>query len=424
MGGNITGFLIHFIQTFLDKWAIPIAVGIFVVIFTGHNDENRGTLLKKAVPFFAAIIVTTLLLTITSNRFDSTKAISITDRSFVTGVVGLASLYDENLMPIWFEDDLEEPWLAAEIDNIGTSYANIVHTKLIVDDFRPLALDDILLFKSEAFAGTPSVAEANVDLTEITDGRSEYDVNFETYAVNEYGASSGEGRTLKKGETFYVDQSSRIRLITGLKLNKTGIYTYHFVVEYEYYKKEDTLETNPMSFIYIADNQENYVFNSKKLDSFHIENKCEYEGNSLFYDIDGRTLRIHDCKSVFRENDFSRFFSLINTIVVEDGVLEINLGAFGDEPGLCRVTSIYLPESLEGFNPRCIINYGLLKTIYYGGSEEKWKSLIQKEEDRHHFNLDGVEIVFNYGTMPSKESLRLKQQNDANYYKLLMNTDD
>ena len=434
----------------VKKWGvifILIAIFIFIVGFFSENKSKRqkkwGVLL-----FFMAIIITVLAFfsdnvsdtdiysTVgeqdeleqsddTHNDTDSEKSIqdqdeleqsddthndtdsereeshvcedvSIRDETFESGVRGMASLYSDTskMMPIWFEKDLDDVFFSFLVDNLGQSYAYIKHTKLIIDNYEPLSMKEALLLREEAHADAITEVGANVDLINITDDQSEYDVNF--YVYNEQDDGEKEIK-LREGRKFNVDQTSQMRFCLYPKFYKSGIYTYHLKVDYEYYKKEYSMETEPVTFIYMEGDSSDYHYDYTLLASLKIERKCHSEesGNEMYYTIEGRTLKIHNTKIVFYDNDFNDYFSLIDTIVIGEGTEEIEAMAFCNEPGLYNVTKAYLPKSLEYIDLDCFC-YDSLEYIYYEGTEEQWYSLITNTEGNNLENIENVEIIFNY----------------------------
>ena len=180
-------FLARLLQNFLEIWFIPVVLDLlgglyFLKIEKGQSP--RQIIAKMLMWLPVIIFVSTLFITIMKDKDNSPNPkedISITDTSFDTGVRGLASLYDDNIMPIWFESDLDDVWLNFKVDNNGSSYADIRKTKLIIDSFQPITMDDILLLRSEGHAGIPSKAASDVDLSNIKSGKTEYKINFKTY---------------------------------------------------------------------------------------------------------------------------------------------------------------------------------------------------------------------------------------------------
>ena len=323
--------------------------------------------------------------------------VSITDDTFEYGNRGMASLYRDTSreMPTWFEGDLDDVCLSFIVDNTGTSYANIKHTKLIIDEYEPVSMEDILLLSEESHAGAISEVEGDVDLINISPNRSEYDVNFFMYNDNDEGIEI----ELREGQTFNVDQVSQTRFVIYPKLAKSGIYTYHLKVDYEYYREDYSMVTEPVSFIYIAGDSNDYEYDNSELASLHLDREYYSEENDMiiYYTIEGRTLRIHDTRIIPYDNNFGRYFSLINTVIVENGTNRIDAYAFGDEPGLYKVTKMYLPKSLDYLDVDCFYMSGdSLQTIYFGGTEEQWDSLIANSESDRIENLEGVDIICNY----------------------------
>lgn len=403
------GFISQCFQAFLELWFIPIAIcvaGGYIIWKIQEGQPIRQIIVKMAIILPLIAILSTIIVTVISNyrnKINPNDVISITDVTFEKGTMGLASLYDDKIMPIWFEGDLDDVWLDFMVDNTGESYANIKKTRLIIDDFQPISIDDILLIREEAFAGVPSKASADIDMSDIKTGRSVYDINFTAY--NDY--NTGMTIPLEKGQTFNVDQFSQARLVTFLGLKKSGIYTYHIEVNYEYYRKTGSMETVPVSFIYIEGDSADYQFDNDKLGSFHIDCTCkdEYSGNQINYSLEGRTLRIHDTDKIFENNDLGEYFSLVNNIIVEDGTKVIEAYAFGCEPGLYNTRTVYLPQSLEYLDVDCFyFNDGKLKTICFGGTEEEWDYLIRNSQSDRIENLEDVEILFDYDISTYEEA--------------------
>ena len=182
-----------------------------------------------------------------------------------------------------------------------------------------------------------------------------------------------------------------------LGMEKSGIYTYHIKVEYEYYKDANSMETSPVSFIYIADTINNYKYDEAKLKAFKMNRICNDENSNarISYSIEGRTLRIHDTPIVFDNEELWTYFSLIDTIYVEEGTVSIDYGAFGDEPGLYNVTTVYLPGSLRNIDFYCFHFYKkAIQKIYFGGTEEQWNTLAACSDGLEM--IDNAEIICNY----------------------------
>ena len=319
----------------------------------------------------------------------------ITDETFEDNTRGTASLYSDtsNIMPIWFEDDLVKVYFSFLIDNIGRSYAYIKNATLVIDNYEPVSMDDILLYREEGLAGAIPELKADIDFIDISEGKSEYDVNF--YVYND--VDEEKVIEFREGQRFNIEQASQVYFSLYPSFNKSGIYTYHLKVNFEYYKKEYSMETAPVSFIYMEGDSSDYHYDDNRLASLNLERRyySEESNNEMYYTIEGRTLKIHDTSKVFWDNDFGNYFSLIDTIIVGEGTKEIEALAFNDEASLRNVTKVYLPKSLECIDLDCFC-YDSLESIYYGGTEEQWASLISNAEDDDLKKIEDVEIVYDY----------------------------
>ena len=413
-------FIARCFQTFLEQWFIPIVIDILVgiVLWKLQSGQSPRQIITKMIKVFPIIaIVSTIIVTIISGsgKPEERGSVTVSDVSFDSGIRGEASLYNDELMPMWFESDLDDICLSFMIDNTGTSYANIKKAKLIVDDFSPITADDILVCSEEHHAGMPAIASANIDLSNIPKGKSEYDVIFSSYSEDEETFIP-----LKQGQTFNVKQSSQTQLSTFLDLEKSGVYTYHVLVDYEYYNNKCSMETAPVSFIYIAGNSEDYRFDKEKLKTIHFDRFFKDEDKPpIYYTIDGRTLRIYNTETISSYNDFLVFGSLINTIIVEDGTKTIEIFAFGEEDGLYNVKTMYLPKSLEFIDFDCFhyFNEGNLERIFYGGTQDDWNHLVQKSDSTWPDDIESVEIKVDCDLPTFEEELKnIQDENEEKLY--------
>ena len=443
----IMEFISMFIKSLLERGLLPflvsLAPSVIYLIYPRKDRSNKqasqsnkskvqsdkpkrktknNKLPGAVIVYFLTIFIVNMVLTIydisdqKKNNPSVEKDISITDTTFEGGTRGLVSLYDNELIPFWHESDLSDVCLHFWVDNSGTSHASIGKAKLIIDDFTPLSTDDILICRGEAFAGMPDIAEANIDLNDISEGRSEYDFSF----LNYYDRSTGEDIPIEPGQTFYVDPSTSMYLTTALDLNRTGIYTYHLELPLKYYKDESTIKTDPVKFIYITGDYNDYKYNTSKLSSLVIKRECRNDdlSKTIHYNIEGRTLRIYDTKTIFSYTDFFCFFALVDTIIVEDGTKEIEECAFGDDGGLFNVKTIYLPKSLRSLDFDCFYNLDAqkLEKVYFGGSEAEWEELKMKSDNfrlqEGWDDLQNVEIIYNYDLSTFENELSNKPVDD------------
>lgn len=412
-------FFSRFFGVLLDKWLIPFVLVIVGVVGPflysqfkekGQPEKSELKIIKYGVAAFVILIlVTTLILTLAGGDKSSgpdpdiDNDILIEDDTFTTGNRGLASLYDDELIPFWYESDKADVCLNVSVDNYGSSYATIVKSKLIIDDFTPLSIDDILICRLEAYQGVPDVGEAFLDLNSLPTGRSEYDFSFSSYREGD----TGKTIPIKQGQSFYIDSLSKMYLSTALSLNRTGIYTYHFELDIKYHKDESLLQTNPVSFIYLDGDYKDYKYNRSKLNSLYLDREYkEYRENdsyeSIYYSIEGRTLRIPGEQKVSYNPDIGCFFALIDTIIIEDGAEEIDENALMGIYGLYNVKTIYFPKTLKSLDFDCFYRMHALnlKKIYFGGTKKEWNKL-KRNSDSSDINIWGydafedVTIIYN-----------------------------
>ena len=396
-------------KSILNSFYYPLVVAIIggVIVGTFLNKRPSWSEIlnfikahpKKIVVSILGVIFIILIpafIISSNNNSDRDKNVTVSDISFDIYSMGIASLYDNERLRIWFESDEENVSLCFMLDNTGATYASIKKAKLIIDDYTPVSMDEILLFRGESMEGVPPVAKTNINLFDIPRGHSEHDIYFKEY----YDEGSSDVVTLKKGQTFNVEPSSQISLETDLDLNQSGIYTYHISIEYEYNRTSAVMKTEPLSFIYIAGDSRNYKYNEKNLATFSYEGmiKDEEEGTNriIYYSIEGRTLRIYDTKIIFWNYEFGDYSSLIDTIIIEDGTTDIENGAFGILPSLKNVKTVYLPKSLEHIDFGCFDLDGKISKIYFEGTEEQWNVLINKADEYEIENIKDIDITYNY----------------------------
>lgn len=106
------------------------------------------------------------------------------------------------------------------------------------------------------------------------------------------------------------------------------------------------------------------------------------------YAIDGV-----DCQVVaLTEGTF--LFSDVESVIIPEGVRYLENNTFNS----CDIKYVYLPSTLEEISSSFLGYFHDVDTIYYGGTEEQWNSLV----DRDRGDIDAKQIKFEVNTLDLK----------------------
>lgn len=101
---------------------------------------------------------------------------------------------------------------------------------------------------------------------------------------------------------------------------------------------------------------------------------------AAIYNVEGHQMHVTAMNGTFA-------LKRVESVIVPEGVTEIADNTFNS----CGIESLYLPSSLRSFSGWSYLHN--IETIYYGGTEEQWTSLVSTDESLP----DAVQIFFNAG---------------------------
>lgn len=101
---------------------------------------------------------------------------------------------------------------------------------------------------------------------------------------------------------------------------------------------------------------------------------------SSTYTVDGKECRV----VALTEGTFA--LGSVKSAIIPEGVVSVEMNTFNS----CGIKNVFLPSTLKEISSSFLGYFHDVDTIYYGGSEEQWNSLVEKERG----DIDAKQIKF------------------------------